>query len=187
MRKFWNEWGSTLIFWSFAITSVTGVLLFFRVHSPPNEQLHIWIGFLMIAGAATHIVRNWRQFLDYFRKPRFYAGLALTLLISAWFSYPVLFGAADGEQRPAGGPPGMRSMFAISAALIDEPLSTIAVIAHTDSDAIMATLGDMGMSATNANTSVEDVARSAGKDASEVLAALLGGEQPGAPDARRRD
>jgi hypothetical protein len=181
MRKFMNQWGSTLIFWSFVITSVTGVLLFFRVRTSPNEQLHIWIGFLMIAGAATHIARNWRQFLDYFRKPRFYAGLALTLLISAWFSYPVLFGSEAAGEGRAGGPPGMRSLFAISAALAEEPLSMIATIAHTDSDTIIKKLGNMGIAAADANASLRDIAQASGKDSNEILASLLGGQLPADP------
>lgn len=183
MRQFVNKWGSTLIFASFAITSVTGVLLYFRVRASPIEELHIWIGFLMIAGALFHIARNWRQFLGYFQRPAFYAGLALTLLISGWLSYPVLLGT---ETASDGGRPDVRSAFAISQAVASAALSDLAPLAHTDATGIMAKLSAMGVTVSDPAASLQSVADTAGKSAQELAAALLGGG-PGGEAAVKRD
>ena len=159
MRQFVNKWGSTLIFASFVITSVTGVLLYFRVRASPIEELHIWIGFLMIAGALFHIARNWRQFLGYFRRPAFYAGLALTLVISALFSYPALMSTETAQ----GGRPDMRAAFAISQAVSSAALSDLAPLAHTDANGLMAKLSAMGITVSDPTATLQSVADSAGK------------------------
>jgi hypothetical protein len=171
MRQFVNKWGSTLIFASFVITSVTGVLLYFRVRASPIEELHIWIGFLMIAGALLHIARNWRQFLGYFRRPAFYAGLALTVLIGAWFSYPVLLGT---ETAGEGGRPDMRSAFAISQAVAGAALSDLAPLAHTDANGLMAKLAGLGITVSDPTATLQSIADTAGKTPQELAAALLG-------------
>ncbi len=176
MRQFVNKWGSTLIFASFVITSVTGVLLYFHIRIGPTEALHIWIGFLMIAGAFFHIARNWRQFLGYFRRPAFYAGLALTGLISAWFSYPALMSTETAQ----GGRPDMRAAFAISQAVSRAALSDFAPLAHTDANGLMAKLSAMGIAVSDPAATLQSVADTAGKSAQELAAALLGGAGEGA-------
>ena len=170
MRQVLARWGSTFIGWSFAITAVTGVLLFYRIHTPPNETLHIWIGFLMIAAFVPHVARNWRAFLAYFRKPPAYIALAITILISAVFAYPEMTGARE----QGGGPPGMRSMAAISQALAGAPLTALAPIAHTDTAGVMAKLSALGAPTTDPNATVNQLASGAGMNANDLLAGLLG-------------
>ncbi len=180
MRRFINKWGSTLIFASFVITSVTGVLLYFRIHTPPTEALHIWIGFLMIAGALFHIVRNWGQFLGYFRRPAFYGGLMVTALISAALAYPVLFGTeAAGE----GGRPNLRAAITISRVVANASLSDLAPLAKTDASGIMAKLSEMGVTVSDPAASLQSVADSAGKSPQDLAAALFGSGE----EAVRRD
>ncbi len=181
MRQFVNKWGSTLIFASFVITSVTGVLLYFRVRIAPVEELHIWIGFLMIAGAFFHIARNWRQFLGYFQRPAFYAGLALTLVISAWFAYPALMSTETAQ----GGPPGLRSAMAIGRVVANASLSDLAPLAHTDANGIMAKLSEMGVTVSDPTATLQSVADTAGKSAQELAAALLGSGPDGAGAVKR--
>ena len=172
MRQFVNRWGSTLVLASFVITSVTGILLFFRVRIAPIEELHIWIGFLMIAGALFHIARNWHQFLWSFRRPALYAGLAITAVLCAYLSYPVLLGTETARE---GGPPGLRSAMAISQAVANAPLSDLAALAKTDSNGLLARLSSMGVAASDPAATLQSVASASGKSAEELAAALLGG------------
>ena len=168
MRQFLNRWGSTLIVWSFLVTTVTGVLLFFHVHAGPTEVLHIWIGFLMVAAFVPHVARNWRAFLGYFRKTPTYVALALTVVISAALSYPALTGS--GAQ---GGPPGVRSMAAISSAVTEAPISAIAPIIGTDAAGVIAKLYALGIDAAGPEATLKDVADAAGKSANDLLASLI--------------
>ena len=155
MRQFVTRWGSTFIFASFVITSVTGVLLYLHIRLPPTEALHIWIGFLMVAAGLFHIVRNWRQFLGYFRRPPFYAALVVTALISAWFSYPVLFGTQTASE---GGRPNLRAAFAISQAVSSASLADLAPLAKTDASGLMAKLSGMGIAVSDPSASLQSVA-----------------------------
>ncbi len=176
MRRFINKWGSTFILASFVITSVTGVLLYLHIRTPPTEALHIWIGFLMIAAALFHVARNWRPFLSYFQRPAFYGALVVTALISAWFSYPVLLGTQTASE---GGRPNLRSAIAISQAVANAPLLDLAALAHTDANGLMAKLSEMGVAVSDPAATLQSVADSAGKSAQELAAALLGGASGG--------
>ena len=181
MRQFVNRWGSTFIFASFVITSVTGVMLYFHVRAGSTEALHIWIGFLMIAAAFLHIARNWRQFLGYFRKPAFYGAVVATAMIGAWLSFPVMLGTQTASE---GGRPNLRSAITISQAVSGASLSDLAPLVHTDANGLMAKLSEMGVAASDPAATLQSVADSAGKSAQELAAALLGGAQGGQGTAR---
>lgn len=169
MRQFLNRWGSTLVFASFAITAVTGVLLYFRIHVAPIEQLHIWIGFLLIAGVLLHVARNWHQVVCYFRRPPVYVGLALTAAISGYLAYPVLLGTT-GE---GGGRPDLRAAFTISQVVSNASLADLAPLARTDADGLMNRLSGMGIAVSDPTASLQSIARTAGKTPQEIAAALL--------------
>jgi hypothetical protein len=179
MRPFINKWGSTLIFASFVITAGTGVLLYFRVRAGSIEQLHIWIGFLMIAGALLHVARNWHQFLGYFKRPPFYAGLALTAVLCALLSYPVLVGT---DTAGKGGRPDLRSAITVSRAVASASLAELAPLAKTDANGLMDKLAAMGVTVSDPTASLQSVATSAGRSAEELAAVILGGGAGGAAE-----
>lgn len=175
MRQFLNRWGSTLVFASFAITAATGVLLYFRIHVAPIEQLHIWIGFLLIAGVLLHVARNWHQALCYFRRPPVYAALALTAVICAYLAWPAVFGTASEAGRP-----DLRAAFIISRVVSNASLADLAPLAGTDADGLMTRLSDMGIAVSDPAASLPAIARAAGKTPQEIAAALLAAAGDGA-------
>ncbi len=183
MRYLVNKWGSTFIFASFVITAVTGVLLYFRIHTPPTEALHIWIGFLMIAAALFHVARNWRQFLIYFRRPAFYTALLATVLVGAWFSYPSLMATQGSE----GGRPNLRSAITIGQAVANASLTDLAPLAKTDANGLMAKLSEMGVTVSDPAATLQSLAGPAGKSPQELAAALLGGGSRDGEAIVRRD
>ena len=181
MRQFVSKWGSTLIFASFVITSVTGILLHFRVRASPIEELHIWIGFLMIAGAFFHVARNWRQFLGHFILPAFYAGLALTLVISGWFSYPALMSTETAAGRPA----DMRGPSPSARPYSSAALSDLAPLAHTDANGLMAKLSAMGITVSDPTATLHWLPDSAGKTARNWRPRFAGAARAGKGPSRR--
>jgi hypothetical protein len=170
MKKFLARWGSTLIVWSFLVTAVTGVLLFLRVRAAPTEELHIWIGMLMLLAFILHVARNWKAFVGYFRKPPTYVAAVLTVVASVALAYPALSGSATED-----GPPGLRSMASISAAVAGAPLSAIAPLAQTDAAGLIAELKQLGVPAGDPSATLKEVAAAAGKDANVLLASVLAG------------
>ncbi len=163
-----NRWGTTFILWSFVVTAVTGVLLFVHIRAGATETLHIWVGLLMVLAFVPHVMRNWRAFVGYLRRPATYAALAFTVLVSVALAYPVLTGGGE-----AGGPPGIRSMVTISSAIADAPLSAVAPIAHTDVPGLTAKLDQLGVSAAASDATIRQIATAAGKNPNDLLAQLL--------------
>ncbi len=172
MRAFINKWGSALIFVSFVVTAATGVLLYFRIRIGPIEELHIWIGFLMIAGALPHIVRNWHQFVGSFRRPAFYGGLALTAVLCIFLSLPTFL---RGETAGESGRPDIGSAIAISRAVANASLSDLAPLAKTDANGLIDKLSGMGVTVSDPGASLQSLAKSSGKSAEQMAAALIGG------------
>ena len=178
MRHILARWGTPLIYWSFAITAVTGVLLYFRVHAGPTEVLHIWIGFLMIAALIPHLARNWKAFLTYFTKRPLYVALFLTIAISGAFAYPTLF----GSEEQAGGPPGLRAAMAVTQQLSKAELDTLAPVLNADSDALVAMLEAAGITVDDTGATLDTIAEANGKTASDLLTVLFtAGGSGGAP------
>lgn len=181
MQKLLARWGSTLIVWSFLVTGVTGVLLFYRVHAPPTEILHIWIGMLMLAAFIPHVARNWKSFLGYFRKTPTYVALVLTVVISAFLAYPAMTGTQE-----RGGPPGIRSLFAVSEALGSAPVGDLAPLLDTDGPGVVARLEQLGVSASGPEVTLKEAAQASGKNVNEVLGALFSASHTPAPDGAAR-
>lgn len=175
MRPFLARWGSTLIYWSFLITAVTGVLLFYRVRTPPNEQLHVWIGWLMIIAFLFHMMRNWRSFWTYFKKPPLYVALLLTLIISGFFAYPSMFGGGESG-REGGGRPDFRTLTNVTNAITKASLSDIAPIMNTDAAGLMERLNKLGVPAADPKVNLDQAATSAGKDPTAILGELFGAQ-----------
>ena len=180
MRHVLARWGTPLIYWSFIITAVTGVLLYFRVHAGPTEVLHIWIGFLMIAALIPHIARNWKAFLTYFTKRPLYVALIVTLAISGAFAYPTLFGS---EPR-AGGPPGLRSAMAVTAQLSAAELDALAPVLKTDSAGLVAKLAAAGVTVSDPGATLKSIAEANGRTANDLLAVLFAPVGARAPENR---
>lgn len=175
MRQFLIRWSTTLVFWTFVVTAVTGVLLYFRVHTPPTEVLHIWIGLLMVAAFVPHVVRNWKAFVGYFAKPPLYVVLVATVAVSGTFA--ALEGGRGGGQA---GPPGTRGPGAINTALLNAPLSALAPVLRTDAPALMARLDRLGAHADSPGATIGEAATASGKNPVGLLNAVLAERGQGA-------
>lgn len=175
MRNWLNRWGTTFIYWSFFITTITGILLMMRMRAGPTEKLHIWIGFLMVAAFGLHSARNWRAFVSYFKKTPIWGAAIFTLIISALLSYPVLFGHAA---QTSGGEP--HAMSAVSSIFANATLKELAPIADTNVVTIQARLQNADVMADDPDETIKQLAERTGQDANALLAIALtsGAAQP---------
>lgn len=83
----------------FAVSAVTGVMLFFHIGGGPVKGIHEWLSMAFVIGAALHTLKNWRPFQGEFRRWPVWVALVLTALIT------VAFLAVGGQRK---GPPGPR-------------------------------------------------------------------------------
>lgn len=81
-KVFQKSWVSPLTGFSFAIVSVTGMLMLFEVRLPGMKGIHEWVGLLFVIAGAIHLAFNWRAFVAYLRQRKALVVLALVLLFS---------------------------------------------------------------------------------------------------------
>lgn len=171
MRQTLAKWGTTFIIWFFPISAITGVMLFFKVGEQIVKTPHEWIGLVVVAAFLVHLIRNWRTFLNYFKKPPIYAALAVAVIVAGTVGYSSLTGERGGEGGPGG--VDMRAMIGIAQATVDAPVATIATIAGVEPAALVETLNASGIAVTDQTQSFSAVVTAAGKEPATVLSGLL--------------
>ncbi|MFA7275962.1 MAG: DUF4405 domain-containing protein [Pseudobdellovibrionaceae bacterium] len=129
-----RDWATPLVAGAFLLSGVTGVLIFFHLDSGLNKEAHEWLGWVLLIGAAAHIVSNFTAFKKRLMQPltKVIIGLFATILILSFIP-------ASGE---GGGKAGMRK--AVDA-LADAPLSLVAQVAHKDVAVILADMKAAGI------------------------------------------
>ncbi len=134
---------------SFAIMSVTGVLMFFHADSGLNKLVHEWAGWAMVAGAALHVIVNWAPFKRYFSAGN--AGVAIIAL-----SLVVLAGSFWPVGRDGGGlPPPVLAMKAVANA----PMKSVAPLTGKPVETLLEDLRKAGIALGGADASISSATR----------------------------
>ncbi|MFZ2101600.1 MAG: DUF4405 domain-containing protein, partial [Oricola sp.] len=63
------RYATPLITGLFIVSLVSGVALFFHYGSAYFHSMHEWLSMVLIVPFVLHIWKNWRAFLNYFRRP----------------------------------------------------------------------------------------------------------------------
>ncbi len=66
---------------SFVVMSVTGVLMFFRIHQCLNALAHKWIGIIFVLFCLIHLATNFKSFVNHLRKPSRVIIMCLGILV----------------------------------------------------------------------------------------------------------
>ncbi len=158
-----KSWATPLAVGAFTISAVTGLLIFFDIEIGLVEPTHKWLSWLLVSGVALHLISNWKQFTSYFsKKPAI--GIIGTALIVTIASVLPLFGEKEEKQNPA-------KMAAY--ALASSSLETVALVVKTTPAALTEQLGKNGVVVNNPEATVEQIAKSNGKEPKEVLGDIL--------------
>lgn len=113
--KISRDWATPLTIGTFAVISVTGILMFFHLDTGLNKLAHEWLSWVLVAAVAAHAVVNWPGFKRYFLSSK--VGRAI---IAA--GVLVLAGSFVTLPGKGGFPPHIMAMKAVSAA----PLASVA-------------------------------------------------------------
>ena len=68
MRTTLLRYATPLITGLFLVSLVSGIALFFHVGSAYFHSMHEWLSMVLIAPFILHIWKNWRAFLNYFKR-----------------------------------------------------------------------------------------------------------------------
>lgn len=151
---------STLLTVMFAVVSITGVMMFFKIRILSSETLHIWLGLVFVAISCLHLLKNWSVFFSYFKKRSTLLSVLFGIVITAIFIITPLL---NPQQEKGVNPKG-----AVFGAMMSEPLSKVAVFMDLDEEMMVKVLADKQIVASS-KQSVSEIAKANGKTNDEIL------------------
>lgn len=140
-----RAWATPLTIGSFFLMAVTGFLMFVGLDTGQVYNAHQWLSIFFLIGVGSHVIVNFRAFNGHFkhRSTRFSLAIFAALLMASFSSWGFV-------TKPA-------FEMAVFQSLLDAPLSALAEVTQTDTQTLLQTLADNGMTATGVQ-SLNDVA-----------------------------
>ncbi|MEI6638132.1 MAG: DUF4405 domain-containing protein [Chlorobium sp.] len=158
-----KSWATPLAVGAFTISAVTGLLIFFDIEIGLVEPTHKWLSWLLVSGVALHVVSNWKQFTSYFSKKPAIGIIGAALIVTIASVLPV-FGEKEEKENPA-----KMAAYALASSSIE----TVAQVVKTTPTALVEQLGKKGIVVNDTAATVEQIAKSNGKEPKEVLGDIL--------------
>lgn len=159
-----NRYATPLITGLFLVSLVTGVAIFFHVGPTGFRPMHEWLSLALLLPFGLHVWKNWRPFLNYFRRAPMILALAASLGAGALFLVP----GADGG---AGGPPQFVLAQKVLAGTVDQ-VAPLLGMSPTD---LAGRLNAAGFAVTDPQISLHQIATAAGKSDAQLAEALIKG------------
>jgi len=150
---------SALLTVMFAVVSITGVMMFFKIRMLSSETLHIWLGFAFVTISCLHLLKNWNGFLSYFKKRSTLLSIFFGFLVILVFIIPPLVSPVEKGVNPKG---------VVIGAMMNAPLSKVAVFVSLDEEMMVKVLADKQIVASS-KQSVSEIAKANGKTNDEIL------------------
>jgi hypothetical protein len=144
-----RAWATPLTIGAFGLLAVTGVLMFFHLDSGLNKLAHEWLGWVLLAGVAMHVLANMLSFKRCFahRMGRSLIGVFALLL---GLSFLPLGGAGgQGSEPPFAAP--VRSLAAV-------PAPVLAQVAGVSPQQMQQRMRDAGLQPVTGQESVQTLA-----------------------------
>ena len=163
MKTFINRFATPLTTGLFAVSTVSGVALFFHWQSGLFHSMHEWLSMLLLAPFVLHVWKNWNGILGYIRRKTLWVPLVACLVVALPFA---VMGLSGG---PGGGNPAFRAV----ALMTQAPLTDLAPMLQTTPEALLADLQARGYQAASIDATLSVVAADSGAPANEVLFAVL--------------
>ncbi|MDE3078852.1 MAG: DUF4405 domain-containing protein [Paracoccaceae bacterium] len=162
MPQLLSRYATPFVTGLFLISLVTGVALYFHVGPSAFHSMHEVLSMVLIVPFVLHLWKNIRPFSNYFKRLPMQLALVASLALAGLFFLPA---ASTGS---AGGPP----QFALARQMLSASPASVAPVLHTTPDALVARLKAAGFAQADASTSLNEIARGAGKT-SEAIARIL--------------
>ncbi|MCB1483013.1 MAG: DUF4405 domain-containing protein [Rhodobiaceae bacterium] len=148
----------------FLVSLISGIALFFHVGPSGFHGMHEWLSMVLIAPFVLHLWKNWKPLLGYLRRASMAIALAISVIASIPFLYPV-----SGSGR-AGGPP----QFALARLVINGSVAEVAPVLDMTAEALMEKLAAAGFTVTGPDQVLTDIAKASGKADADLVAVLVG-------------
>lgn len=165
MDSFTNRFATPLTTGLFAVSTISGLALFFHWLPAVFHGMHEWLSLVLLVPFALHVARNWRPLVGYARR----GTLILPLLASVVLAVP--FAVAGLSDSSGGGNPAIRTMRLMTGT----PLADLAPVLKTTPEALRATLTARGFTIAPTDDTLDAIAATSGHSAQELFLAVLPG------------
>src|SRR3982750_3833021 len=103
MHTFINRFATPLTAGLFAVSTISGIALFFHWMPGAFHAMHEWLSILLLAPFALHAWKNWRPLLGYAKRGALLVPLVASVLVALPFT-------VSGLTRNSGGNPAFRAI-----------------------------------------------------------------------------
>ncbi|KWV56512.1 hypothetical protein AS026_33635 [Rhizobium altiplani] len=165
MKSFFQRYATPFITGLFLVSLISGIALFFHFGPGSFHGMHEWLSMVLILPFALHLWKNWRSFINYFRRAPMAIALAISLAAALYYFLP----SAPSEGRRAGGPP----QFAFTSVILRNSLTEVAPLLQTPTEDLIAGLKANGFSAATPELPLTEIASRSGKSEGELVQSLL--------------
>lgn len=147
----------------FVISLISGVIIFFHIGPSWLHGVHEWLSLLLVVPFVLHMWRNWRPFVNYFKRAAMPVSLAVG--VAAVAAFGIVPAGAEGERS---GPP----QFALAATMVASTPAVVAPVLGVTPDALVEKLRAAGFPNADAATPMKTMAEAAGKKSADVYNVL---------------
>ncbi len=172
----WNHllhrYGTPLTAGLFAVSTVSGVALFFHWAPATFHAMHEWLSVLLLAPFVLHLWKNWKPLLAYAKRRTLFIPLMLALFAA------VPFALTAGKGRAAN--PAFRTLALMTQARVAD----LAPVFQATPEALLQRLRQRGYQVASTDESPAAIARVSAVSANDVLYALMSARQSNPPDRR---
>jgi hypothetical protein len=155
------RYATPLITGLFVVSLISGVALFFHLGQAYFHGMHEWLSMVLILPFALHLMKNWRPFLNYFRRSPMAIALALSLVAALPFVYQGATGAGGGNP-----------VMGVVRALEMSTLANAAPVFGKTPDALKAALEQKGYTVASTAVTLGEVAKASSKESFQLIGDL---------------
>ena len=150
---------SALLTVMFAVVSITGVLMFFKIRVLSTGTIHIWLGLTFVAISCLHLLKNWNSFLSYFKKRSTLLSALFGVMVTGMFIIVPMINPEEKSINPKA---------KIVGTMMNAPLSKVAAFIDLDEEMMVKELADQRIVAST-KQSVTEIAKANDKTNDEIL------------------
>ena len=166
MNDLYQKYATPFTTGLFLVSLISGLALFFHIGQAYFHGMHEWLSIVLIVPFILHVMKNWRPFVSYFKRPPMMIALVVSLAGALAFAWPAMT-----STTAAGGGNPMRG---IATQIEAAKLSVIAPLFGHDGESLQAALAAKGLTVASQDQSINDIAKASGKDSFDVLGTVVG-------------
>lgn len=166
MQNLYQKYATPFTTGLFLVSLISGLALFFHVGQAYFHGMHEWLSIVLIVPFLLHVMKNWRPFVTYFKRPPMMIAMVLSLAGALAFAWP----AMTSTQAAGGGNP----IRGIAMQMEGAKLSVVAPLFGHDGASLQAALAEKGLAVTSPDQTIDEIAKASGKDGMDVLGTVIG-------------